>query len=166
MTYRNSTYRNSSLLAVNADGIMPALKGRRQFVGWRLEERNGRLTKVPYIPGTQHHASVTDLVTWRSFEEALAAYDAGMHDGIGFAFCSADPFVGIDLDGCRDPETGALEEWAETEIARFKRGHVEMSPSGRGVHIITRGKLPGGTKHERREIYGQDRFFTLTGVAL
>jgi putative DNA primase/helicase len=63
-----------------------------------------------------------------------------MH-GIGYVFSAEDPYTGIDLDKCRDPETGTIEEWAQ-EIIISLRSYTEISPSGRGVHIIVRGKLP------------------------
>jgi primase-polymerase (primpol)-like protein len=31
------------------------------------------------------------------------------YDGIGLVFCSADPFVDIDPDDCRNPQTGEVE---------------------------------------------------------
>jgi putative DNA primase/helicase len=44
--------------------------------------------------------------------------------------------------------------------------YVEASPSGTGVHIITRGKLRDGRKKGKIEVYGQEKFFTFTGVKL
>jgi primase-polymerase (primpol)-like protein len=92
-----------------------------QWVSWRLEMRDGKPTKVPYTPGTECRASSTDLLTWRTFEEALAAYERGEtpYDGIGFVFCSADPFVGIDCDNCRNPGSGKLEPWAQNILDIF-----------------------------------------------
>ena len=92
------------------ENIPERLTERRQWVNWRLEERDGKRTKVPYTRGTLRRASSTDLMTWRTFSEALAAYEAGepSYDGIGFVFCSADPFAGIDLDDCRNPESGEV----------------------------------------------------------
>ena len=136
---------------------------RPQWVNWRYEERDGDLTKVPYTPGTERKASSTDLMTWRTFEEAVAAYETGRYDGIGFMFCSADPFVGIDLDKCRDPETGVIEEWAKEIIESISDKYVEASPSEKGVHIITRGGQKDGVNTKYVEVYGQDRFFTMTG---
>jgi putative DNA primase/helicase len=150
------------------ENIPEQLTERPQWVCWRLEEREGKLTKVPYIPGTVRRASSTNLMTWRTFSETIAAYEAGEppYDGIGYMFCSADPFAGIDLDGCRDPETGAVEEWAQ-EIIDASEGYVEVSPSGRGAHIIVEGRVRnGGIRRGPVEMYSRDRFFTISGVLL
>jgi putative DNA primase/helicase len=142
------------------------LTERPQWVCWRLETRDGKPTKVPYTPGTERRASSTDLMTWSTFDQALAAYEAGEppYDGIGFCFCSADPFVGIDLDKCRDPESGEVEPWAQNIIDTFAaEGYVEASPSGTGVHIIVKGVQREGARRGRVEMYGQDRYFSVTG---
>lgn len=153
-------------LRVEPDGIPDFLKVRPQWVGWKLETREGKLTKVPKIAGTNRGASTTDLLTWRSFEEALEAYEADKHDGIGFVFCSADPFVGLDFDKVRDPATGDIEPPVLEYFLRFKKRYVEVSVSGTGVHVITRGKIKGGKKKGAREVYDQDRFFCMTGVSI
>src|SRR5215213_8291459 len=128
------------------ENIPERLAERPQWVCWRLEERDGKNTKVPYEPGTLRRASTTDLMGWRTFSEALAAYEAGEppYDGIGFCFCSADPFTGIDLDGCRDRETGAVEGWAQELISSVREGYIEISPSGTGIHVIVEGTVRGG----------------------
>jgi primase-polymerase (primpol)-like protein len=159
--------------------IPDQLTERPQWVCWRLEERKGEPTKVPYTPGTRSRASSTDLMTWRTFEEALEAYETSepiAYDGIGFVFCSADPFVGIDLDKCRDPESGQVAPWAQSIITRVREGYVEASPSGTGVHIIVEGTARGGRARKKVrlegeavgeiEMYGQGRFFTITGEPL
>jgi putative DNA primase/helicase len=151
------------------ENIPEQLTERPQWGYWSIEEREDRLTKVPYTPGTQRRASSTDLMTWRTFSEALEAYERSEPpcDGIGFFFCSADPFAGIDLDGCRDPESGAIERWAQKIIADAVEGYVEVSPSGTGVHIIVEGRVRGGgMRRGPVEMYSRDRFFTITGVLL
>ncbi len=109
-------------------------------------------------------------MTWGTFGESLAAYEAGepvAYDGLGFVFCSGDPFVGIDLDGCRDPETGEVAPWAQKIISSVEEGHVEISPSGTGIHIIVEGAVRGGGMRKgRAEMYSRDRFFTVTGRVL
>jgi putative DNA primase/helicase len=123
--------------------------------------------KEPYDPKTGKHASTTDSRTWGSFSEAIEALETGTWTGVGFVFASCDPYVGIDLDKCRDPETGVIEEWAQEILRSFENAaHVEVSPSGTGIHLITRGVLKEGINTKHIEVYGQDRFFTITGVAL
>jgi putative DNA primase/helicase len=53
--------------------------------------------------------------------------------------------------------------WAWTVIEQFK-SYTEVTPSGKGFHIIVQGSLPGsGKKNEKIEMYDQNRFFTMTG---
>jgi len=151
------------------ENIPDQLTDRPQWVCWRLETRDGKPTKVPYTPGTERRASSTDLRTWSTFDQTLAAYEAGEppYDGIGFVFCSADPFVGSDLDKCRNPESGAVAPWAQNIISRVQEGYVEASPSGSGIHIIVQGSVrDGGMRKGKVEMYGRDRFFTITGRSL
>jgi len=169
---------STGLIAPITKNIPEQLAERPQWVCWRLEAREGKPTKVPYTPGTERRASSTDLMTWAPFEEALAAYEAGKppYDGIGFVFCSADPFVGIDLDMCRDAKSGEVGPWAQSIISRVREGYVEASPSGTGIHIIVEGTARGGrTRKKVRlkgkvvgeiEVYGHGRFFTITGKTL
>src|SRR5215208_7969845 len=90
------------------ENIPEELRQRPQWVVWKLEKRPGddKPTKIPYIAGGVGRAKSTDLMTWRTFEEALQALGTGRYSGVGFVSCSADPFVGVDLDDCRDPESG------------------------------------------------------------
>jgi putative DNA primase/helicase len=157
------------MLSPIAENIPEALKERPQWVCWRVvHKRNKKPTKVPHVPGTVNKASSTDLMTWRTFEEALAAYEAGEppYDGIGFVFCSADPFVGIDLDECIDPQTSEVVSWAQEIIDRMHGAYLELSPTATGIHVITQAVLKTGTKRKHIEVYGQDRFFTITGRSL
>src|SRR5918994_5026736 len=138
---------------VLAENIPEELAERPQWVCWRYEERGNKLTKVPYTPGAERRASTTDLMTWATFEEALAAYEAGepmAYQGIGFCFSSADPFVGIDLDGCRDPKSGHIDPWALKIADRVQEGYVEASPSGTGVHIIVEGTVRDGSRSRKK----------------
>jgi len=144
--------------------IPEELRRRRQWVVWKLEGREGNLTKVPYTPRTGRKAKSNDLMTWGPFEEAVEALHEGGYLGLGFFFCSGDPYTGIDLDNVRDPETGALERWA-AEIVEAAAAYAEISPSARGIHLIVRGRVQA-RKAKGLEVYSQDRFFTVTGRTL
>ena len=151
-------------MKVNLDCLPEELRQRRQWVVWKLEVRDGKPTKVPYIAGGSGKASSTDSLTWRSFEEAVQALETGRYNGIGFVFSSGDPFAGVDLDDCRDPETGELEEWAAKIVEAFG-SYAEVSQSGTGVHIIVMGKAPN-KKRGKVEAYSSERYFTMTGRVL
>jgi putative DNA primase/helicase len=146
------------------NNIPEELRQRSQWVVWKLEKRDGKPTKVPYIAGGVGKASSTDSLTWRPFEEVVQALETGRYDGIGFVFSSGDPYAGVDLDNCRDRETGEIAEWAAKIIEAFD-GYAEASPSGTGVHIIVRGKAPN-KKRGRVEAYSSERYFTVTGERL
>ncbi|MDP9474799.1 MAG: hypothetical protein M3R38_03765 [Actinomycetota bacterium] len=146
------------------ENVPEELRRRPQWVTWKLEERGGKETKVPYIAGGVGKASATDLTTWRTFEEAVEDVKKGRRDGVGFVFSSGDPYCGIDLDSCRDSVSGELEEWA-AKVVQILGGYAETSPSGTGVHVIVRGKAPN-KKRGKFEAYSTERFFTVTGRAL
>ncbi len=156
---------HSEPLRVAPDHIPAELRARPQWVLWKLERRSGKLTKIPYTPGTGGRASATDLTTWGAFEDALEELDRGTYDGVGFVFSSGDPYVGVDLDACVDPETGEISPWAVRIIEELD-SYTELSPSGTGVHIIARGKLRDGGRRGPIEMYSRDRYFTMTGRVL
>ena len=147
--------------------VAPSELARRpQWVVWKLTARDGepKPTKVPYAPRTGRLASTTDPSTWASFEEAAAFCSS--HDwasGVGYVLSADDPYVGIDLDACRDPRTGHLEAWARAVVKRLN-SYTEISPSGTGLRIFVRGELPPhGRRKGHIEIYSQARFLTITG---
>jgi primase-polymerase (primpol)-like protein len=139
------------------------LKDRRQWVGWKYETRDGKLTKIPKDPKTGHEAKTNNPDTWASIQEALIATETYKLDGIGFVFSESDPYTGVDLDSCLNPDTGELQAWARRYIDLFQ-SYTEITPSGKGLHIIVKGKLPGkGRKKRNFEVYDKGRFFTFTG---
>ena len=70
---------------------------------------------------------------------------------MGFVFSSADPFTGIDLDGCVDPATGEVAVWA-MEIVQYFDSYTELSASGTGIHIIVKGEMPNAGRTRSRSI--------------
>ncbi|MEW6635612.1 MAG: DUF3987 domain-containing protein [Actinomycetota bacterium] len=142
-----------------------SMKDLKQWVCWRSEESDGKPTKVPYSPGGTPgtRARCDDPTTWGTFAEGREAERKGGYDGVGFVFTASDPFCGVDLDGCVDPETGEIEPWA-AEILDGLDSYAEFSPSGKGLHVIVRAELPpGGRRKGRVEMYDRGRFFTVTG---
>ena len=56
------------------DNIPTQLKIYRQFVLWKSEERDGKLTKIPYNANLSGNASTTDPATWSNFVTAKGRY--------------------------------------------------------------------------------------------
>ena len=106
-------------------------------------------------------ASTTDPSTWTDFGTAGQAVERGLVEGIGFVF--GPPFVGVDLDHVRDPETGAIDPSAR-EIIAAVNSYTEISASGTGIHIIATGTLPPGRRRTSGvEMYAEARHFVMTG---
>jgi primase-polymerase (primpol)-like protein len=135
----------------------------KQWVLWRKAEVNGRATKIPISPWTGKAAASDRPRTWSSYRHARYACHQHQCDGVGFVFTDADPFCGIDLDHCRDND-GTIAPAALDWIKRFG-SYAEISPSGTGVHIFIKAKLPGsGRRTGKVEVYDSGRYFTITGT--
>ncbi|MFZ5449966.1 MAG: hypothetical protein ACOZFS_15145 [Thermodesulfobacteriota bacterium] len=147
------------MLTPDLNKIPPELKAFRQWVCYRSN-------KIPVNPKTGDNAKADDPDTWGEFDQVVRHWEAHRGNGIagiGFEFSSGDPYTGVDLDKCRDLETGVIEPWAQEIIDRLQ-SYTEFSPSGSGLHILVRGKLPpGGNRKGQIEMYDSARYFTMTG---
>ena len=95
------------LRAVELDGIPYEMRTAPRWGLWCIEYRDGEPTKVPYSVVTGERASTTKLADWTTFDLTAAYFlRCRKHDGLGFVL--GDGWAGVDLDGCRDPETGEL----------------------------------------------------------
>jgi hypothetical protein len=134
-----------------------------QWVFWKYVTRKGKRDKPPFNPHTGRMASHSNPADWGRYAQARVAGDGR----VGFVFHETDPYCGIDLDGCRDHQTGAIEDWAQ-RIIDLAHSYSEISPSDTGVKIFVRGKLPGVLlhslgEHKGIEVYSTARYFTVTG---
>lgn len=146
------------------------LTERRQWICWRLEPaaKRGKPTKVPYNPHNGRKASSTNVQTWGTLEEAEEACQQYLYNGVGFVFTADDGLVGVDIDHCRDAQSGDLNEVAAAILARAQT-YTEISPSGAGLHLFFHGTMPeAGNKNTKNgvEMYGHSRYFTMTGNVL
>lgn len=136
------------------------LQALKSWCVWRFEDVGAmKPTKVPYCAHTNKLCSVSDPNTWSTFPEALAAEATGLYSGIGFIISDADPYCFIDLD-----QTDKSEFWEnQQEISEYFNSYAEISPSGKGLHIIVRGGVPSGRKRNSIEVYSDLRYMTMTG---
>jgi putative DNA primase/helicase len=165
MTHTDNIPPKPTSLIVHPENIPTELKVLDQWVAWRyfwLADRQ-KWDKPPLQSHGGNLASTTNPKTWSTFDAALATYETGLVDGIGFVFAKKNRLTGIDLDHARTPETGMIESWALNIISRF-RTYTELSPSATGIHLIGSGTLPGpGVKTPQVEMYDTGRYFTMTG---
>jgi hypothetical protein len=152
-----------------------------QWLGWKWEQRQNKKgewewTKPPHNARTGKLGKSNDQTTWSTFAQAVKAVQRNGFVGIGFCLTGTE-YVGLDLDGCRDPATGEIEPWAQRTVNELA-SYTELSPTGTGLRIIVRGQLPPGHKHWRfdykdRKHHGTEmydtnspRYLTMTGVHL
>jgi len=141
------------------------LKAFAQWVVWRAEERNGRITKVPYCARTGGAGSSTNPETWSTYEQARAVADA--YNGIGFTLAESNRLVGIDIDHCIDDQ-GVIAPWAQAIIDALQ-SYTEITPSNCGVRIWLHGTWPDTGRRKPAgdggliEVYAKERYFTVTG---
>lgn len=158
----------SDLIEPRLDRVPDELASVNQWVVWKavqMKKRDGtvKTTKVPYDPKNGKKASTQRKSNWGSFDQACESLLMEGYDGIGFVFTADDPFVGIDLDNCFNDD-GSLRADAEAAVNTVQ-SFTERSPSGNGLHIICKGRLPGSGHCDNktgREMYQEGRFFTIT----
>lgn len=148
--------------------IPTELKRLRQWVCWQAvpdPARPDHPRKTPVNPMTGGGAMSNNPDTWADYDTAVR--ESKKYTGIGFMF--ANGYFGVDIDNVED----AIEDYkngsTDNIVAEFigtLRSYAEYSQSGRGIHIICRGKLPpGGRRKGNVEMYDSGRFFVMTGNA-
>ncbi len=144
--------------------IPPELKERRSWLPWRFSEKpnqKGKFSKVPFSI-TDRKADYTNPLEWQMFDTVMQQYERGNYDGIGLVL--GDGLCGLDEDHCC--QDGHLSEESARHI-RVLNSYSEFSVSGDGVHCLAFGTLPDGPrKRGNHELYGDQRFFVVTGRKL
>ena len=150
------------------------LKDVSAWVIWRwVETKPGKFTKPPFQPKhPDRPASNKNPAHWSDYKTAIAAKKEGRAKGLGFIVSKMTECL-IDLDDCRNKETGSLSDWAQRIVSQAG-SYTEVTPSGEGVRVIGTYsgdvpihkpfKLAGGGKGE---IYFRaTRYVTITGDRL
>ena len=117
--------------------------------------------KRPINPHTGRAAKTNDPSTWSDYETSVLAARRWQLDGVGYVFTHDLGIVGIDLDKCIG-EDGQLSDLAARWVSKLN-SYTEISPSGRGLHILVKGTLTLAKKRQGVELYSDGRYFTYTG---
>lgn len=159
-----------TVLPVCPDTIPDLLRQRDQWIIWQATPKpDGRISKVPISSKTGHNINAHAPQNWVSFDMAIAAYDAGKADGIGFVLngepvardATGQPLylVGVDLDKVNDNS-----DRAAPLLEPMRGAYIEKSPSGSGLRLfcLSRHK-PRSGQGDGGELYVQGRYLTVTG---
>ena len=128
------------------NALYEELKQYPQWVSWNDE-------KVPINPHNGKFASVGDPSSWSKYDMVRDSTHRG------FVLTKDDPFTCIDLDRCVEAHGQILSQ--TTRILLYFQSYTEISPSGTGLHIWVRGKMPAAIKRREFEIYSQSRYMTV-----
>lgn len=151
------------------ENIPDELKRRVQFINWKVGHRDGKETKVPVMPGQPYkNARANDQSTWSDFATAINTVTPRDVVGLGFVLASEDPYVVIDFDDCRNPDTRRIDPWVMRLVTELD-SYSQISVSNTGVHVFLKGDgVPDqwtNKKNQEREmeVYDWGRFITMTG---
>ena len=145
-----------------------------QFILFKLvwDATKQKYNKIPISPHTyQPYAKGSD---WQNkpghtttAEHAIkAAALMGDEYGVGFLFTKNDPLFFLDIDNCL-LQNFTWSPLAMDVVGMLPGAAVEVSQSGRGLHIFGKGIVP---EHSNKniplglELYTQARFVALTGA--
>ena len=142
----------------------------RQFLCYALvpsQRLPGKMDKLPVSPHTGQVVSAHDPSHWVEAADACRVATAwGPGYGVAFVFTENDPLFFIDIDNAFD---GA--QWSPVALrlaAMFPGAAMELSQSGKGMHIFGTGRAPAHGKKNIAlglEFYTELRFVALTGIS-
>jgi hypothetical protein len=147
-----------------------ALGDYRQFILYIIQastSRPGKTDKFPVDYRSGAVANAHDPAIWTDASTACATAAAlGPGYGVGFVFTEQDPFFFVDIDHCAQAD-GTWSPVAQQLMGAFNGAAVEVSASGRGLHIFGRGTAaPHASRNDTYglEFYTANRFVALTGA--
>lgn len=164
--------------------VYPAdLADIEQWLTWKPTEDGRKVPRAPYEHRGQpdRFVSAQDPTVWTDRETAQRWADVLPGHGLAFTIPNRedgpeDPYVLIDYDDVRDPETGSIHPTVREHLARAE-SYADVSTSGTGVHIVCRGELPEDVKsidaalaaHDDFpdagiEVYDVGRYMAMTGA--
>lgn len=165
----DKTFVNAQFLSL-AEDCLSELVRYPQWVCWKKGrvKQDGKFDKVPFSPYSGQpisgsHKNGEFLKQAGTFQDALEGIKKFKADGLGFILSGDDPFVALDIDHCLENETESSLE--PSKVIEKMDTYTEKSPSGNGLRLICKGKIPDWSKNKQGnfEAYDKSRFVTITG---
>lgn len=134
-----------------------------RWVLWKLEQKDGKLTKVPCNISSDRACDVNSSSNWLDCHVAFVALVRNAKfNGLGFVLSPFDDICCVDVDDCID-DNGNLNDIAKDAMAICGNTYTEKSQSGRGIHIFFKDSQFIRNRKGTIEIYGDKRFIAVTG---
>lgn len=140
----------------------------KRWVLFKIEERKGKTTKVPYTVAGRL-ASSTDEKSWSTLNEVrtvLMKDRNGLYGGFGIVFTPAQTLLGIDIDHVVQGGKFYTEFLSIKKFVDEADTYTEISPSKTGLHLffeLTEPLKLVANRHAPYEAYTSGRYFTVTG---
>lgn len=156
------------------------LRGRLEYLPAAMRQARRWLLwkpgKVPsYVSGTQRNGTLDtphDVAQLATLDDALDRLEsdsrfAGLGFALGFDAALGAHWQGLDLDDALEPAGQFTTERAR-QLYQTSDGYAEVSPSGRGLHVIGLGARFRAIKwyrpgEQKIELYSAQRYFTVSG---
>lgn len=105
-----------------------------------------------------------DSVDFMQAQTALEYLPADKVDGLGVMLSEETCIVCLELDNCIN-EDGTLTSFAAEKVKRFNGAYIEISQSGKGLHIFFLDEYGVGVKKRGKhlEVHSDKAFIALTG---
>jgi len=127
-TTQTDEFTIEEIVELTLPSVPVELKQQPRWLTWSGDVNN----KQPYISGTTDPASTNKpehLVTFEAAALNLKKRQGYLHLG----FVPIPPYFGLDLDSCRDPQTGEVKPWATELLKLIGSTYTEITPSLSGL---------------------------------
>jgi len=120
-----------------------------QWLTWKLTDDDRKVPRAPYAypEWPERYVNAQNPAVWTDFETAREWIEK-LYSGFALAYVIRDrdeypdeDLVVIDYDDARDPRSGAIHPLVHEHL-QTAGSYGDVSPSGTGVHILCRGRLP------------------------
>jgi hypothetical protein len=146
-----SACREAHRVGFYPENLPASLYDKPYFVAWKLMD-DGKKQPVDPNTGAGFNTQTPKATGWplpyilNKFLPCYDAYGFEIHEtplfsGLGFMARPENGITIVDLDSCRDPNTGDVKPWA-LDIIKKLNTYTEVSPSGYGVHCYVLGGIP------------------------
>ena len=126
---------------------------------------DGKTDKIPVNPASGQPCDAHDRANWTTYEHAAGTAAAwGPQFLAGFVLTAADDLFCLDIDGALQAD-GTWSPLAQALVQRLPGCMVEVSQSGRGLHVW--GRYPSPPAHRCKrvdlgiELYTERRFIAI-----